>query len=139
LCYTILRDCSQEARKQADAFRTFYEVRPTLEDQYDLNFTVEILNGRAPIAQAQVIDCIGTFRILPKGSMFVRRAPFIRVSDIVIQKSKYRESRSASLLIRLVVNARAKSDNGLRTVAMSRLTSGVVKTGERTTATHYVC
>ncbi|KAK7905911.1 hypothetical protein LTR67_000635 [Exophiala xenobiotica] len=75
LCYTILRDCSQEARKQADAFRTFYEVRPTLEDQYDLNFTVEILNGRAPIAQAQVIDCIGTFRILPKGKIRVPREP----------------------------------------------------------------
>ncbi|KAK5265950.1 hypothetical protein LTR96_008851 [Exophiala xenobiotica] len=67
VCWTIFRDCSEEERKQADVFRTFYEVRPTIEDQYDLDFTVEILTGRAPLPQRHVIGCIGTFRILPKG------------------------------------------------------------------------
>ena len=70
LCYSIFRDCSQEARKQAEVFRTFYEIRPTSNNHYALNFTVEILEGKAPIAQSQVIDCIGTFQILPRGGMF---------------------------------------------------------------------
>ena len=51
ICSTIYRDCSAELRNQASSFRTFYELKVadrasfsrSLGNQYELDFTVEIL------------------------------------------------------------------------------------------------
>ena len=77
VCSTIYRDCSTELRAQAWSFRTFYELRvaklegahPSMDKHYDLDFTIEILNGREPIAEQHVFECNGTFKILPRHGM----------------------------------------------------------------------
>ncbi|KIW70258.1 hypothetical protein, variant 2 [Phialophora macrospora] len=74
ICSTIYRDCSAEMRAQSMSFRTFYSLkvsnfesaRPTGDNHYALEFTIEILDGRDPIAEQQVFDCNGTFKIIPK-------------------------------------------------------------------------
>ncbi|KIW33541.1 uncharacterized protein PV07_00381 [Cladophialophora immunda] len=83
ICWTIYRDCSNELREQAPAFRTFYQLRsldadgtlPHLEDHYELEFTTEILDGEAPIAKLQVFDCSGVFKILPKNEVSASGEP----------------------------------------------------------------
>ncbi|KAJ9616433.1 hypothetical protein H2200_000151 [Cladophialophora chaetospira] len=74
ICSTIYRDCSTKLRTQANSLRTFYELtlatsggpHEAVKARYDLDFTIEILDGQEPIAKQQVIDCNGTFKILPK-------------------------------------------------------------------------
>ena len=41
-----------------------------LEDRYELEFTIEVLQGRPPIAKEQVFNCRGIFKILPKRGTF---------------------------------------------------------------------
>jgi hypothetical protein len=81
ICSTLFRDCSAELREQARSFRTFYqlhlggnsdEVQHT-EDHYALEFTIEVLQGKAPIAEEQVFDCSGIFKILPRRGTFAVR------------------------------------------------------------------
>lgn len=74
ICSTIFRDLSPELRDQAQFLRTFYKLlksgdglsAPSSEDRYSLEFMIEILQGKAPIAEQQVFDCTGIFKILPK-------------------------------------------------------------------------
>jgi hypothetical protein len=81
ICSTIFRDCSTELRAQARSFHTFYELRVAEIDdtrhsgdkQYELDFTIEILDGNDPIAAQQVFDCNGTFKLLPKTGMSSKR------------------------------------------------------------------
>ena len=88
ICSTIYRDASAELRKQAHAFRTFYHLRavgtspslPHLYGSYELEFTTEILNVEKPIAEQQVFDCSGIFKILPKkGKASPSRSPRTRL------------------------------------------------------------
>jgi hypothetical protein len=78
ICSTLFRDCSAELREQARSFRTFYQLRlarsndevRNSEDHYALEFTIEVLQGEAPIAEEQVFDCSGIFKILPRNGTF---------------------------------------------------------------------
>jgi hypothetical protein len=73
ICSTIYRDCSVEIRAQGRSFRTFYSLKvaviesspPPGDNHYTLDFTIEILYGEDPIAEQQVFDCNGTFKIVP--------------------------------------------------------------------------
>lgn len=77
ICSTLFRDCNTALREQAQSIRTFYQLRlvddhaplQPSKDHFELEFTFEVLHGKAPIAERQVIDCSGVFKILPKNGM----------------------------------------------------------------------
>ena len=71
VCRSIFRDCNTKTRKLAGVARTFYKIIQTSEKHYALDFTMEILKGSVPGARAQVIGCVGTFPILPRGGMCI--------------------------------------------------------------------
>ncbi len=95
ICSTIFRDCSTELRAQALLFRTFYEVKvappenapSSVDNHYELNFNIEILDGQEPIAAQQVFDCNGTFKILPKEGTVVSGDAMRNMTDLSLLRS----------------------------------------------------
>ena len=77
ICSTLFRDCNTTLREQAYAIRTFYQLRlvddyrssQPAQEHFELEFTFEVLHGKAPIAERQVVDCSGVFKIVPKNGM----------------------------------------------------------------------
>lgn len=71
ICYQLFQACPKETREHADSFRTFYELSRSGKDSYSLQFALELRKGSPTMAAAtQVIECHGTFKILPKTSTF---------------------------------------------------------------------
>lgn len=83
ICSTIYRDCSHEIRSQAYIFHTFYRLQkvdspspqPQSDNCYELEFTTEVIHGDNLMAEEQVFDCSGVFKILPKQIISVSGEP----------------------------------------------------------------
>lgn len=71
ICYTLHQACPTETRQYANFFLTFYEIWPQGDDQYELQFAIE-LHQDSPLVEikSQVIEPYGTFKILPKAGMY---------------------------------------------------------------------
>lgn len=71
ICYTIHQACPTETRQYANSFLTFYEIWPQENDQYEVQFSIE-LHQNSPLVElkSQVIEPYGTFKILPKAGMY---------------------------------------------------------------------
>lgn len=72
ICYQLLRACPGETRGHANSFRSFYELSRSAQDSYLLRFALELRQGSPTMAATtQVIECHGTFKILPKSSKLI--------------------------------------------------------------------
>lgn len=72
ICNPLLDAFPQQDRKRARYARTFYEIRPDGHQRWLLRFTIELPSGPSSYeTPAQVIECHGTFKLLPKNGMLV--------------------------------------------------------------------
>lgn len=75
VCNPLLNAFPRQERKRARSCRTFYEISPRGHQHWALRFTIELPADNPPLgAAAQVIECHGTFKILPKNGMLVTHA-----------------------------------------------------------------